>query len=485
MKWVSPSAWMGYDVVDRCHSLFGDKSMLPWRLWLLICTAALGLANCVCAGPAAKRPNIVFIYTDDQRWDALSCVQREQGDKARFPWLKTPNLDRLAAQGTRFRNAFVVNSLCSPSRAAFLTGRYGHLNGVVNNHTPFPTDSVTWASLLRRAGYTTGYIGKWHMGPQSGQRPGFDFSASFVGQGKYFDCPIEVNGAVTKSQGWVDDVSVDYAKQFLRDHKAKPFALVVGFKATHGPFAPPPRHEKTFAGEEARPVPNLNVPAVYKVEAKKAAVKKKGTNLGYFQCIAAIDDNVGKLLDTLDELVLAENTIVIFASDNGYYLGEHGLGDKRSAYDESLRIPFLVRFPGHGRPGQVLDPMILNIDLAPTLLDFAGAPIPKEMQGRSWRPLLEGKQVDWRHAWFYCYHYERNFAIPTVTAVRTDSAVLIKYPGHDDWTEVYDLTKDPYETKNLANDPGHANLRRDLEAEYDRQARAIDFRIPDFADVRQ
>ncbi len=138
----------------------------------------------------------------------MGVVQREHGDKARFPWLKTPNLDHLAAQGTRFRNAFVVNSLCAPSRASFLTGQYGHKNGIVNNHTPFNAANVTWASLLRRAGYITGYIGKWHMGQQSGQRPGFDFSASFIGQGKYFDCPVEVNGTSTPTKGWIDDVSV-------------------------------------------------------------------------------------------------------------------------------------------------------------------------------------------------------------------------------------------------------------------------------------
>src|SRR5262245_3879887 len=167
------------------------------------------------AAAEAKRPNFLFIYTDDQRYDALGVVQREQGERGRFPWVRSPNVDRLAAEGVRFRNAFVVNSLCAPSRAAFLTGRYNHLNGIANKHTPFPTDSVTYASLLRRAGYATGYVGKFHMDQQRGQRPGFDFSASFIGQGRYDDCPFEVNGQPMQTTGWVDDVSTDFAVKFL------------------------------------------------------------------------------------------------------------------------------------------------------------------------------------------------------------------------------------------------------------------------------
>jgi arylsulfatase A-like enzyme len=469
------------------------RTVLTWLLATLLLGAVAPRAAAQAPAGKAQRPNFLFIYTDDQRWDAMGVVQREQGDKARFPWLKTPNMDRLASQGVRFRNAFVVNSLCAPSRASFLTGQYGHKNGVVNNHTPFPVDNVTWATLLRAAGYVTGYIGKWHMDGQKGQRPGFDFSASFIGQGKYFNCPIEVNGKVTETTGWVDDVSTDFALRFLRENKDRPFALAVGFKAAHGPFDPPPRHKDTFARAEARPVPSLKSKAIYRQDGDEPAKKKKkaaakgGTNLGYFRCLAAADDNLGKLLDALEELGLAANTIVIFASDNGYYFGEHGLGDKRSAYEESIRIPLLVRLPGppqKGGTGRVVDDMVLNVDLAPTLLDFAGVAIPKTMDGRSVRPLLEGRKTDWRRAFFYCYFFERNFpGTPTVTAVRTDNAVLIKYPGHDAWTELFDLTRDPYQLKNLFRDAGSADLRRRLEAEYDRQARAIAFRIPDFADT--
>jgi arylsulfatase A-like enzyme len=470
------------------------RTLLTWLVAILgIGVAAPGAAAAQPSAGKAKRPNFLFIYTDDQRWDAMGVVQRQQGDKARFPWLKTPNMDRLAAQGVRFRNAFVVNSLCAPSRASFLTGKYGHKNGVVNNHTPFPVENATWATLLRAAGYVTGYIGKWHMDGQKGQRPGFDFSASFVGQGKYVDCPVEVNGKVTQTSGWVDDVSTDFALRFLRENKDRSFALAVGFKAAHGPFDPPPRHKDTFAGAEAKPVPSLKSKAVYRQDGAEPAKKKKkaaapgGTNLGYFRCLAAADDNLGKLLDALEALGLAGNTVVIFASDNGYYFGEHGLGDKRSAYEESIRIPFLVRLPGpppKNGTGRGVDALVLNVDLAPTLLDFAGVAIPKGMDGRSLRPLLEGRKTDWRQAFFYCYFFERNFpGTPTVTAVRTESAVLIQYPGHEDWTEMFDLTRDPYQLRNLFRDTGSAELRRRLEAEYDRQARAVEFRIPDFADT--
>lgn len=451
---------------------------------------ALLLAS-VCGALAGDRPNVLFVFTDDQRYDAVGVVQREQGEHARFPWIRTPNMDRLAAEGFRFRNAFVVNSLCAPSRASFLTGLYGHVNGVVNNHTSFPVDSITFATELRRAGYTTGYMGKWHMGKQP-ERPGFDVSASFIGQGKYFDCPIYVNGKETPSVGWVDDVVTEYAIDFIRNHKDKPFCLAVGFKATHGPFEPPERRKNEYEGMVARPVPNLGATAIYRTK-KGQETKKPGrkgriptdgkTNLGYFRCITAADDNLGRLLATLDETHLSERTIVIFASDNGYYLGEHGLGDKRSAYEEALRIPLLLRYPKLGGGNALIDRMVLNIDLAPTLLDLAGVPIPPTMHGRSCRPLLEAKtDVDWRKAWFYCYFFERQFGTPLTTAVRTDGAKLIRYPGHDEWTELFDLAADPYELKNLYNLPEAAALQKQLEQEYDDQAKAIAFRIPVFAD---
>ena len=451
-------------------------------------TLAIGASGCCLFGrhgscaeskQAQGRPNFLFILTDDQRWDTLGVVQKEQGEKGRFPWFKTPNLDKLAEDGVRFRNAFVVNSLCAPSRASFLTGQYGHHNGVRDNHTEFPAGNITYASALRAAGYTAGYIGKWHMGKQSGQRPGFDYSASFISQGKYFNCPFEINGVKTDTQGWVDDVSTEYALQFLRKNKDKPFVLAIGFKTTHGPFQPPERAKSRFEGENARTVPNLDVTASYKAGAVQEKGKQKkepqkgdspSTNLGYFRCISAMDDNVGRLLNELDELGQADNTVVVFAGDNGYYLGEHGLGDKRSAYEESLRIPLLLRYPKLGIKGKLADQMVLNIDLAPTFLDFAGAAVPEKMQGRSWKPLLEGNAAGWRQSYYYEYFVEQQYSIPHVQAIRTEQAKLIKYPGHEEWTELFDLSADPYETKNLISDPAKAELRQKLEAEFKLQA---------------
>jgi arylsulfatase A-like enzyme len=364
------------------------------------------------------------------------------------------------------------------------------LNGIVNNHTPFSAENVTYAKLLQQAGYHTGYVGKWHMGSQHGQRPGFDYSASFIGQGRYVDCPFEINGQETATKGWVDDVSTDFAIQFIREQKDQPFLLALGFKSAHGPFDPPERLKDAYAGELARPVPNLNEPAIYTRtgDANAFANRPAGaaaTNLGYFRCLTAADLNLGRILKVLDELQLSADTMVVFAADNGYYLGEHGLGDKRSAYDESLRIPLLVRFPRLGLSPRTVDRLALNVDLAPTILDYAGVAIPTEMQGRSWRPLFEGKDDGWRKAYFYCYFYERGFRVPTVTAVRTDTAKLVRYPGHDEWTEVFDLATDPYELKNLVADPASAALRRDLEAEYEKQRDAVKFSIPAFADDPQ
>ena len=458
---------------------------------LPLCAFAL---NFPLSAPAADRkPNFLFIYTDDQRWDAMSVVQREQGDRARFPWFQTPNMDRVAAEGVRFRNAFVTLSLCAPSRAAFLTGRYNHLNGVANNHTFFPADNVTHATLLRAAGYVTAYIGKWHMGGEHGQRPGFDYSASFIGQGRYVDCPFEINGKPTPTTGWVDDVSTDYAINFIKEHRDKPFDMVIGFKACHGPTDPPERARERFAGKKTRTVPNMAVHAIYreadetpKAKANAEAAKtgqEVDINLNYFRCISAADDNLVKLLKCLDDLGLTENTVVIFASDNGFYNGEHQLGDKRSCYDESLRIPMLVRYPKTVPKGKVRDEMVLNIDLAPTLLEFAGVSIPSSMQGKSWVPLLENKSTQWRKSFLAEYFYERPYTTtPTVLALRTDNTKLITYPGHDQWTELFDLAHDPYEIKNLAQDSASHKLLDQMKAELETQIKASSYRVPGDAD---
>ncbi|MGB1129006.1 MAG: sulfatase family protein, partial [Haloferula sp.] len=401
-------------------------------------------------------PNFLFIYTDDQRWDAMSVVQREQGKRARFPWLKTPHMDRLASEGVRFRNAFVTLSLCSPSRAAFLTGTYNHTNGIITNSAPLPDEAVTHASLLREAGYRTAYIGKWHMGKQRGQRPGFDYSASFIGQGIFMDCPFEINGEPTPTQGWVDDVSTDFAIEWLKKNHEQPFSMVFGFKSPHSPRGGknlPERLRETYAGEKSRPAPNMDIRPIFRSpENIWSGLAENSIHLDYMRHITGVDENLGRLLDTLESLGVAEDTVVVYSSDNGYYLGEHRSGDKRSLYEESLRIPMLVRYPRKFPEGTTVDQMVLNIDLAPTFLEMAGVKIPGAMQGKSWKALAMGQSLpNWRTS-FLAEYYKEMGDVPTVVAVRTDRAKFVHYPNHPEWTEVFDLKNDPYEIKNLAED---------------------------------
>jgi arylsulfatase A-like enzyme len=458
-------------------------------LWMA--AALLGLPA---AMTAEARPNFIFIITDDQRWDAMGVVQKEQGERARFPWFETPNMDQIAAQGVRFRNAFVTLSLCSPSRSTFLTGTYNHVNGVLNNSTPFPEGNVTYASLMRDAGYDTGFFGKFHHGTQKGPRPGFDYNASFIGQGVYRDCPFEVNGVMTPTKGWVEDVIIDHAIHYLRMERKKPFSIFIGFKTPHEPTQPPYRAEKRFKDETARVVPNLTTPAVFRLSQKDAARKQLAeaairdgggvrVKLNWFRCLSAVDEGLGKLLDVLEELKLSDNTVLVFTSDNGYYLGEHCLGDKRSAYEESLRIPMLVRYPKRFPKGAVRDEMVLNTDIAPTFLELAGIPVPAHMQGRSMVPLLTGAETEWRQSFLAQYFLEREYPnTPTFLAVRTRNAKLVKYPGHDEWTELFDLSTDPYETRNLARDPAHAPLLAELGTEMERLSKELAYRIPPQAD---
>jgi arylsulfatase A-like enzyme len=461
--------------------------------FIVLSVATICVAPISYAAEKSQRPNIVFMYADDCRWDCLGVVQKEQGDKARFPWLQTPNLDKLAAESMRFRESFVVNSLCSPGRACVLTGRYNHLNGIIGNSQPLPVDTANFAKQLQKAGYSTGYCGKFHMDSQR-ERPGFDYVASFIGQGKYVDCPIIFNGKQTPTQGWVDDVSTDYAIKFLdQQTKDKPFFLWLGFKSPHGPRGGenlPQRVQGLYADKDSRGVPNLEVPAIFNRDQQDATNrprrdnKSADGNRAYMRHITAIDECVGRVLDALEKNGQAANTVIIVTSDNGYYLGEHQLGDKRSAYDESLRVPLLVHLPGNdAKRGATSDALVLNIDYAPTILDLAGAePLP-EAQGRSLRPLLAGEMPkDWRTSFLYEYFKEPNFVSPTVLALRTATHKLITYPGHDEWTEVFDLVNDPYELKNLVADE---KLLKSLREEFDAQSREVKFRMPTLPPERE
>ncbi len=452
-------------------------AFLFFRANVTLCAAETTATNATTT--VHRRPNLLLILTDDQRWDALGVVQREQGDKARFPWFTTPHLDRLASEGARFRNAFVVHSLCSPSRASFVSGQYGHRNGITNNVTDFPSTTVNQAALLQASGYRTAYIGKFHMGSQPA-RPGFGFVASYTGQGLYEGSTFLVNGKSQRPAGWVDDIATDYALEFIRTNQTQPWMMMLGYKAAHTPRTPPERARQRFADCSVKRAVNADAKPPYgrgqlalredtPPPYKEAVTDAGGSDyylINYFRSLSAMDDNIGRILAELDSLKLADDTLIVFAGDNGYFLGEHGLGDKRAAYDESMRIPLLLRYPRSGICGKLVDELVLNIDVAPTFLDFAGLPVPKAMQGASWKPVLDGKNTTWREAFLFSYAFESPLpATPAMLAVRTRTAKLITYPGHDAWTELFDLASDPCETRNLANDPAHATLLRRMRSE--------------------
>jgi arylsulfatase A-like enzyme len=444
------------------------------------------------------RPNFIFIYTDDQRHDCLGVVQKELGDMARFPWLQTPNLDKLAAEGIRFKNAFVVQSLCTPSRASFLTGQYPRTRNTYTNFTGCPRNKNHWGHELTRAGYRTAYIGKWHMGDEGGQRPGFTYSASYRGQGRFFDCPFEINGQETQTRGWVDNVSTDFAIDFIRNNHHQPFAVAIGYKSAHVPFTPFGEYENRYHNAQMGPAQNHMDFPIYlgRVHyAKPEHLKPHGNVLtkdyiDYFRTLTAIDDNVGKIMHLLDELGIDDNTMIIYSSDNGYHFGEHGIGDKRSAYEVSMRVPMIARFPQAQMPVQVSEAMVLNIDLAPTLLDMAGLEIPENMQGQSWKPLLEGSASSIRDGFLYEYFfsytditdYEIQTAnppiTPTIVAYRTSDAKVITYPDQG-WVEFFDLKNDPYERVNLADKEQYNHFLNEMLQQLEVEKSKLGFKYPD------
>jgi N-acetylglucosamine-6-sulfatase len=440
---------------------------------------------------AADRPNIVFVLVDDLRYNGLGCTGH--------PFAKTPNIDRLAKDGANFTNAFVSTPLCSPSRSSFLTGQFVHTTGVIDNrdHSELSHKLVTFPKLLHDAGYATAYVGKWHMGMDDMPRPGFDRWVSFRGQGVYTNPPLNIDGQRVQGQGYMTDILNQHAVDFVKAQKGdKPFCLYVAHKAVHGPFTPADRHRDLYAGDRFPPTPSADddrkgKPAITDSAAnvppkKKAAPKKKGQpkkkdapparkeDFGLMRnqmrCMASIDDGVGALLKALEEKKMLDNTVFVFTSDNGYFWGDHGgLGDKRWAYEEAIRIPLVMRYPKLVKAGTTVPQLVMNIDIAPTILDLAGAKIPADIQGKSFVPLLKGDTAGWRESMFLEYFQERNYPrTPTWQAVRTDKWKYIHYPGHADWDELYDLASDPNEMKNRIADPAAAAMLKDLKTELSR-----------------
>jgi len=432
--------------------------------------AALGASSF--SAEERNRPNIVFILTDDQRYDAMGCMGH--------PFLQTPHMDRIAREGARFANAFVTTSLCSPSRASILTGKYVHMHGIRGNFAPFPAHETTFPQLLQRAGYETAFVGKWHMGTQEEVQPGFDRWVSFRGHGRYDNPVINVDGEEVHESGNMTDVLTRYAVEWLRKEHRSPFLLYLSHKAPHGPFLPTARHSRLFENQPIRLADNAKDPLDGKPEWQKKwpsiaknpffqtpGYEEKVRN--YYRTLADVDDSVGRVLAALEEIGQLDNTLVVYASDNGYYLGEHGLADKRSAYEESMRIPLLARFPKRIRPGSIIPQMALNIDLPATFLDLAGVPIPDEMQGRSLLPLLEGGKIPWREDFLYEYFREEAYPeTPTMLGVRTAEWKYVEYPESGDLSELYDLRHDPLEMKNLSQDPRYAAKLREMKERLER-----------------
>jgi N-acetylglucosamine-6-sulfatase len=447
-------------------------------------------------------PNIVLILVDDHRYDAAGFMGH--------PYLETPNLDTMAEDGVHFANAFVTTALCSPSRASILTGLFAHNHGVVDNNDLAPGDLDTFPQRLQQAGYQTAFVGKWHMGGASDEpRHGFDHWVSFRGQGRYLppadrEWNLNVNGEAVPQQGYITDELTDYAVDWLQGREPdRPFMLYLSHKAVHDNFTPAERHAGRYDDEPfPTPVTQVNTPENY--DGKPMWVYNQRNSWHgvdypfhftredeggiqrlyqhYTEALLAVDESVGRVMDYLNENGLAENTILLYMGDNGFLWGEHGLIDKRNAYEESMRIPMLAWAPSLIKGGTRVDAVVANIDVAPTFLEAAGLAVPDHMDGQSFLGLAKGRvaQGEWRQSLVYEYYWEWSFPhTPTVFALREDRFKLIQYHGIWDTDELYDLIDDPLEQHNLIRDDEYrdvvARMREDL---YDQLFAARANRIP-------
>jgi N-acetylglucosamine-6-sulfatase len=464
-----------------------------------VCTfstkAAEGLAR-------SQQPNVLFVLCDDLRWDALGYTGN--------PYVKTPNIDRLAREGVQFRNMFCTTSLCSPSRASILSGLYAHVHGVVNNFTEYPTNMKSFPIALQSGGYDTAYIGKWHMGEDNDQpRAGFNFFASHKGQGKYFDTEWNVNGTGSKKiPGYYTHVVTDMALDWLkRDHKNKPWLLMIGHKAPHSFYVPEPKYSNVFD--------NVWIPypeSAFHLEDKPAWIKERrytwhgiygplfewrkqfpddrpeavkdfsNMTRAYWSTILSVDDSVGKLVAELDRRGELERTIIVFMGDNGLLNGEHGMVDKRTMHEPSIRIPMVIRYPRlKGKafaPGKVIEQQVLTVDVAPSILELCEQPPLRNIHGKSFVKLVQIADSDWRKSWFYHYNYEKQFPYtPNVRGVRTDQWKYIHYPHGDGKAdrhkaELYNIEFDPGELHNLIENPKYTSELKALQKELQKLMKA-------------
>ena len=479
---------------------------------LLVATALVGCTSTGEKGkselalpslPNAGKPmNVIFILSDDHRYDYMGFMNT-------VPWLETPAMDRMAAEGAHLKNAFVTTSLSSPSRASILTGMYSHTHQVVDNAAPLPEGLRFYPEYLQAAGYKTAFYGKWHMGDASGTpQPGFDHWEAFKGQGEYYNPRINTNGEWIKYKDstYVTDLLTEHALSFIdkQSKEEKPFFVYLSHKGVHASFEPAKRHVGCYAGKELVLPPTFEIPKygltalpTKDPQTGKAAhgkdfygermlpnwVKNQRESWhgvdyaydgkpwddqvrGYCETLRAVDESIGTVLDHLTKTGLAENTLVIYMGDNGFAWGEHGLIDKRQFYEESVRVPMLAWSPKLFKGGTVVEKMVQNVDIAPTVLAAAGLDKAKQMVGYSFLPLLKGEKVQWRDRIFYEYYWEHEFPqTPTMHGVRTDDYKYIRYHGVWDTNEFYDLKNDPNETNNLIHAPEHQETIKKLNHE--------------------
>lgn len=487
----------------------------------------LSLVGAVAA--AGERPNILFVFADDHAYQAVSAY----GSRIN----RTPNIDRLAREGMLFRTALVTNSICAPSRAVILTGRYSHLNGVRDNSLPFDGSQQTFPKLLQQAGYQTAIVGKWHL---KSDPTGFDYWNVLPGQGHYYNPDLRTARGTTRHEGYVTDVITALALEWLQEGRdpGRPFMLMYQHKAPHRNWMPGPAHLTLYDGvsipepytlfddyrDRARPAreqemeigrhlelgydlkvePTGDDPGAQAYEGTHGrltpaqrriwdaayvpkndafrAANLEGRDLvrwkyqryvkDYLRTIASIDDNLGRVLRWLDETRLATSTVVVYTSDQGFYLGEHGWFDKRWMYEESLRTPLIVRWPGVVEEGSESSAMVSNLDLPETFLQIAGVEVPGDMQGRSLAPILQsGGETpwDWRRSFYYHYYegLEGPHAVARHEGVRTDRHKLIRYYTTDEW-ELFDLVTDPLEMRSVAGTKEYARIEEELRAELKR-----------------
>ncbi|MBN2301753.1 MAG: sulfatase [Lentisphaerae bacterium] len=456
-----------------------------------------------------SKPNIIFIMSDDHASHALSCY----GSRIN----KTPNLDRIATDGMRFDNCFCTNSICTPSRATILAGTYNHVNGVTTLSTLMDNRLQTFPKLLQKKGYQTAIFGKWHLGTGPDHCPtGFDDWAVLPGQGHYHNPKFifkgPAGGIQRTVQGYVTDLITDMSLDWLKKRdRNRPFCLLYHHKAPHRPWCPDEKHAHMFLNENIPEPETLYDDYSNRASAAAAAEMRIGLHMlnvdlkcdfakdempenelrrwayqryikDYLRVIASVDDNVGRVLDYLDKEKLTQNTLVIYTSDQGFFLGDHGWFDKRFMYEESLRMPFILRYPEKIKPGTVNDDIILNVDFAPLFLDLAGIPIPPDFQGRSFLPVLQGNTPpDWRQAMYYRYWmHKADHNVYAHYGIRTKRYKLIYYYADalgqagaidesytPEW-ELFDLQKDPHELNNVYDNPAYGNTVAELKRELHR-----------------